>query len=621
MSNLWNSWPHLARAMAGAALLACFASAAEPATGAAAGELRLAHIFGDNMVLQREREIPVWGWAKPGTTVHVRLGEADAAAVAGPDGKWLARLPAQKAGGPLELKAEAEGAVTLTCANVLVGDVWLCSGQSNMEMGLGGCLGAEEDVKTADLPQIRWAKIGGPAAAAPVADVNMAGPWGKWVAASPKTAMHFTGVGFYFAREVNHETGVPIGLIDDSWSGTSIGPWWAPEGLAAVPELEPVIKTIQQQQQDYHKALPAALDAREAWLKSVRDALAAPPAPVPAPAPVAGTGPVATGTATVVVTPNPDSVKRLTAALEAQDAWIKATRQALVDNGALNASPGLPGDFAATLTSLTARKELATPPALPPNGPADVSSVHAIYNGRIRPLLPFAIRGVLWYQGENNGMEGDSYFQKMRALIGGWRTVWGQGEFPFYFVQLPAWQKANDNPAGGDGWPGIRAAQAKALSIANTGMAVTIDVGDATEIHPKNKYDVGHRLALWALARDYGRKDVVYSGPMFREFKIEDGKARLFFDQLGGGLMVGKKDGRAAATPDPDGKLARFAVAGEDKVWYWADAKIEGDTVLVSSEKVPKPAAVRYAYSWNPAGANLYNRAGLPACPFRTDNW
>lgn len=615
MSNSWKYWPHVTRALAGAVLVACSATAAEPAPGAAAGELRLAHIFGNNMVLQREREIPVWGWATPGTTVHVRLGEAEATGVAGPEGKWQAKLPPQKAGGPLELKVEA--GVTLTCANVLVGDVWLCSGQSNMEMGLGGCLGAEEDIKTADFPQIRWAKIGGPAAAAPVADVNMAGPWGAWVAASPKTAMHFTGVGFYFAREVNKETGIPIGLIDDSWSGTSIGPWWAPEGLAAVPELEPVLKAIRQQQEEYRKALSPALDAREAWLKSIRDALAAAPLPAPAAPPA----PAATPVPAPTPAPNADSAKRLATALEAQEAWTKATRQALAGNGVLSAPPGLPGDFAATLTALTAGKELASPPALPPNGPADVSAVHAIYNGRIRPLVPFAIRGVLWYQGENNGMEGDSYFQKMRALIGGWRAVWGEGDFPFYFVQLPAWQKANDNPAGGDGWAGVRAAQARALSIANTGMAVTIDVGDAVEIHPKNKYDVGHRLALWALAHDYGRTDVVYSGPLFRELKIEDGKARLFFDHLGGGLMVGRKDGRAAVTPDADAKLARFAIAGEDKVWYWAEARIDGDTVLAWSDKVPKPVAVRYAYSWNPAGANLYNRAGLPACPFRTDNW
>ena len=460
--------------------------------------LKLANVFAENAVLQREREIPVWGWAAPGAAVQVQLGDARVSATADMEGKWRVNLPPRKAGGPFVLKAESDGA-TVTRTNVLVGDVWLCSGQSNMEMGLGSCMGAADDIRAADFPHIRWIKaVAGPMAR-PAADVGVSGPWRV---ASPATAASFNGVGFYFAREVNRATGVPIGLIETSASGVPIGPFWAPEGLASVPELKAVAEQIRQTQT-----------------------------------------------------------------------------------------------------------------------PGQIMSAYALYNSRIRPLVPYAIKGVLWYQGENNGFDGDLYFHKMRALIDGWRTVWGQGDFPFYFVQLPAWQKASDNPAGDAGWNIIRAVQAKVMAVTNTGMAVAIDVGDAVEIHPTNKYDVGRRLALWALARDYGMRDLVYSGPMYRQMKVEGAKVRLSFDHLGGGLMVGKKEGRCEAVEDKEGKLARFAVAGGNKVWQWAEARIEGDSVIVWSDKIPEPVAVRYAYSWNPAGANLYNRAGLPACPFRTDNW
>ncbi len=570
---------------------AAHAAAAGPASAPAAPALKLSAVFGDGMVLQRERAIPVWGWATPGDAVNVQLGEANVSIVAGADGRWLVKLPARKAGGPVEMTVAAK--TTLTVKDILIGDVWVCSGQSNMAFGLGGCLGSAEDIREANYPQIRIRNVSNTTSASPVPDVDK----GSWRIASPKTAMSFTGVGFYFARDVHNAVGVPIGLIETSWSGTSIGPWWAPEGLAAVPELEPTAKAIRDQEEAYRKALPAALDARETWIKTLREALAG------------------NGAAT-----RPATVTNITAALAAHEAWIKAARAGLAADGNTPSAPSLPPDFVPGITAIGEPNKLM-PPALPPGAPGTVQSVFAIYNGRIKPLAPFAIKGVIWYQGENNGMEGESYFHKMKALVAGWRQVWGQGDFPFYFVQLTAWQPANNVPAGGDGWAKVRMAQVKSMTIPNTGMAVTIDVGDANNIHPTNKYDVGHRLALWALAKDYGQKDLVYSGPMYRQMKIAEGKIQISFDHLGGGLMVARKDGRSPAVEDKEGKLARFAIAGEDKVWHWAEAKIDGDTVVVWSDKVPKPVAVRYAYSWNPVGANLYNRAGLPACPFRTDDW
>ena len=312
---------------------------------------------------------------------------------------------------------------------------------------------------------------------------------------TPQTAGGFTAVGFYFARDVQAKTGIPIGLLDDSWGGSKIEPWIASAGIELVPELS---------------------------------------------------------------------------GAQGGNGWS------------------------------------------------------GMYNAMIHPLTRFPIKGVLWYQGESNGGEGESYYQKMSALVLGWRKVWQQNEMPFYFVQLANFQGANDNPAGGDGWSKLREAQTKALLIPNTGMAVIIDtvpLNEAGDIHPKNKFDVGSRLARWSLSRDYGQKDMVVSGPLYKSLQVDGSKVRLAFDHIGSGLIVGAKQGRAAAVEDKEGKLKRFAIAGADKKWFWAEALIEKDTVVLSSAEVLEPVAVRYAYAMNPDGANLYNREGLPASPFRTDTW
>ena len=244
-----------------------------------------------------------------------------------------------------------------------------------------------------------------------------------------------------------------------------------------------------------------------------------------------------------------------------------------------------------------------------------------LFNGMIAPVIPYAIRGALWYQGEANDVEGMIYFHKMKALVGGWRQLWGEGDFPFYYVQLPNFQRSDPaNPAGGDGWAHLREAQLRFLAFPNTGMAVTIDVGEADNIHPKDKQDVGKRLVLWALAGTYGKK-IAFSGPLYKSLAVEGDKIRIAFDHAGGGLIVGEKSGLEPVREAAGGKLKWFAIAGKDKVWHWADAVIDGETVLVSSDKVPAPVAVRYAFAMNPEGANLCNKAGLPASPFRTDDW
>ena len=446
-------------------------------------EVKLPAVFGDHMVLQREMPIPVWGWDKPGTEVTVSLGKASAKATAGEDGRWMVKLPAQKAGGPHTVKVSGSSDVTYN--DVLIGEVWLCSGQSNMEWTVARSANAQEEIAAGNHPQIRHIKIPHVPADKPQQDVA-AGPW---QAASPETVANFTAVGYYFARELQKELGVPIGLIGSNWGGTRIEPWTPPQGFKAVPALK---------------------------------------------------------------------------------------------------------DIAANLDNLPARNA---------EGKVSHQSPLALYNGMIAPLVPYGIRGALWYQGESNNGEGMLYAEKMKALVSGWRDLWQQPELPFYYVQLAPYTYGGDP----ERLAGIWEAQTAALSIPNTGMAVTVDIGNIKDIHPTNKQDVGKRLALWALAKTYGKSDLVYSGPLFKSVKFEGSKARVQFDHVGGGLVA--RDGQP---------LTWFQIAGQDGKFVDATATIDGDTVVVSSPEVKEPAAVRYAWHQT-AEPNLSNRQGLPASPFRTD--
>ena len=502
----------------------------------ARADVKLPPIFSDHAVLQRDRALPVWGWADPGEQVTVTLGAQKAAATAGADGKWLVKLaPQPMSKEPLTLTVVGKN--TITARDILLGDVWLCGGQSNMEFGLGGC-NAQEDIRAADFPLIRHFGVGYNFAATPQTNFT-----GDWHVCTPQSAPGFTAVGFYFARKVQHETGVPIGLLRSCVGGTGIELWMSQDTLLNTPALESYAKQMRESLAGYQRDLAAAMPALDQWLASAR-----------------------------------------------------AAQQA--------------------------GQSLPMPPKWPdfPFGEqAHRPRCVTLHNGMIQPLLPFALRGAIWYQGENNA--GDRlYVEKKRAMLADWRKFFGNPELPFYFVQLAAWQKPDDNPAHTDDWAIVREQQLRCLALPHTGLAVAIDVGDADDIHPRNKADVGERLALWALANDYG-KPVEPSGPLFSALKIEDGKARLSFTHVGKGLMVGRKVGRAPTTEDTGGKLKRFAIAGEDKQWRWAEAKIEGETVVCSSPDVPKPVAVRYAWAINPDGANLYNRDGLPASPFRTDEW
>ena len=510
------------------------------AAAASLSAVEVAPLFGDNAVLQRGKPVPVWGKGKAGEVVKVRFAGQEKTDTVDKDGTWsvsLDKLDTAKAGRELVVAGDN----TITLKNVVVGEVWICSGQSNMEKTVSTCANAQAEMAAADLPLIRQIKVPNANVAAP-ATTFKAG----WAVASPKTVGGFTGAGFYFAREISKQLDVPVGLISSNWGGTRIEPWISPVGYSQVPEL----KKLFDQVQSWDSTTEVGAAAHLAFIAKLKD-------------------------------------------------WAPAAE--------------------------AAAKERKKVPAMPeaPVPPADRDGPTKLWNGMINPLVPYAIRGALWYQGEANGGEGDSYLHKLRALVGGWRVGFRQGDFPFYLVQLANFQKSDPtNAAGGDGWARIREAQRQALvAIPRCGMAVTIDIGDPDNVHPKNKQDVGKRLALWALAKDYGKKDLAYSGPLYREITVEEGKIRVAFDQVGDGLMVGEKKGLEPAVEDKDGKLTWWSIAGADKKWERAEAVIDGDSVVVSSPKVAKPVAVRYAYTMNPAGCNLYNKAGLPASPFRTDTW
>ena len=484
--------------------------------------VRLPQVIASDMVLQRGMPLPIWGWAEPGESVTCELGQAKATATANAQGEWLVKLPAMPAGGPFEMEVRGQNTVKLT--GILVGEVWLCSGQSNMEMGVAMSKNAKAEVEAANHPQIRLFLVPKKASGRPLSDVEA-----TWRVCSPTTVAQggwggFSAVAYYFGRELQQTLKVPVGLIASSWGGTRIEPWTPPAGFAAVPALKAVGEKVEQANGDYTKAMTAALEQTEAAVRAARQALAdgKPIPPIP--------------------TPN--------------------VRHSLERN--------------------------AEPTSL--------------YNAMIHPLVPFAIRGAIWYQGEANNGEGMLYFEKMKALIGGWRQVWKQGDFPFYYVQIAPF-KYGVAPTQ---LPAIWNAQLAALSIPNTGMAVTTDIATLNDIHPPNKQEVGHRLALWALAKTYGKKEYVCSGPLYKGRKIEGGKIAVSFDHIGTGLD---------AMDDLD--LTHFEIAGADGKFVPAKATMEGERVVVSAEAVSAPVHVRLGWD-QLAQPNLANKEGFPASPFNT---
>ena len=485
-------------------------------------DVRLPEVISDNMVLQKDIPLPIWGWAAAGEDVTVTLGESTATAKADGSGKWKVTLPAIKtAGGPHEMIVKGKNEIKI--ANILVGEVWAGSGQSNMQWSVSASMNAGQEIANAKFPKIRLFMI--PLIPSGTPSEHVAA---RWVECSPETVGGSSAVLYFFGRELHQKLDVPVGLITTAWGGTRIQPWIPPQGYTAVPELE------------------AEKNEWLGMLNGYADALAA----------------------------YADGVKVFNHAVAAAKPG--------------EALPATPGNL--------------------PSHPLNSNYNHTgLYNGMIHPIVPFGIRGFLWYQGESNNGQGMHYFQLKKGLIEGWRSVWnqeGNRDFPFLFAQLAPYNYGGDPTR----LAGIWEAQTATLAVKNTGMAVLTDITTIGDIHPPNKQEVGRRLALWAFAKTYDQSDVVYSGPLYKSLKIDGNKAVVSFDHAAG---LKSRDGQ---------DLSWFSIAGDDKKFVKATAKIEGDTVVVTAEGVAKPVAVRFG--WNHiAEPNLSNGAGLPASPFRTDNW
>ena len=503
----------------------------------AKAEVRLPGFFNDHMVLQRNMPVQVWGWADPSEAVTVSFDGQVVPTTADTNGNWLVTLAA--------MSADAVGQTltvnSVAVQDVVIGEVWLCSGQSNMQWPVEWATNAAAEIAASDYPAIRLMTIAGVATFLPRTDAE-----GTWQVCGPATSGGFSAVAYYFGRSLHLELNVPIGLVDSSWGGTGIEPWTSHLGYSTVPELSDEWAVV-------NAGLPTSAEGLALW-NSYLDELGV---------------------------------------------WLPPAQAAV-------AAGELPRNI--------------------PDRPSLLTDAHygatKIFNAMIHPLINYSIRGVIWYQGESNNGSAFFYYYKLKALIEGWRGMWNQGDFPFYVVQLANLGAYNDDPEGGDGYARIREAQRQSLQFTNTGLAVITDIGETDKIHPGNKQDVGARLALWALAKDYGYGSLVYSGPLYESVDFAGGQAEVHFSSVGTGLMVGKKIG-LDPTQEVFTDLEGFAIAGSDQAWYWADATISAgsNTVILTSADVPDPVAVRYAYRWNPINSNLYNREGLPASPFRTDDW
>lgn len=623
----------------------------------------LPHLFSDHMVLQRDANIRVWGWAEPDEKISASLGGNTKAASADGQGHWKIDLPAMQAGGPFVLRVQ--GKKTVEFKDVLIGEVWIASGQSNMTFGLSGATGGAEEIPKADYEEIRFFTVPQKSSLTPEFDTSGA----DWVVCSPETAKTFSAVSYFFARDVYRALGVPVGIILSARPGTAAEEWTDPDSLRREPALQSVLT-----QWDAAPAIVKSLAAGPATFSLEFDDFELLPRPGDESLPVRisdfddGTSRTSTGgewtyswkdapgaafelvapgrsgkgyAARVSGTLDEVSSSRLQANfhadLSAADMsrfsgirfWVRGNGQFQLeilqptisdwDNYAAEVmratlewkqvtvlfkdlkQEGWGVSKPLTLESLSGfqlvNMTTAGDPDRPPSG---------LFHGMIAPLEEYRIRGALWYQGEGNTWRAYQYRKLLPAMIAGWRKAWGEGDFPFLIVQLA---NHGASPELGDSiWAELREAQfLTARTVPNTGLAVSIDVGEPKNLHPPRKEEIGHRLAMWALGTTYGEK-IVYSGPLYDSMKIAGESVQIRFQHIGSGLE------------SRGGPLKGFAIAGSDHVFHWAEARIEGETIVVSSPDVQAPVAVRYAWASSP-DCNLYNKEGLPASPFRTDDW
>ncbi|MDR2621477.1 MAG: sialate O-acetylesterase [Dysgonamonadaceae bacterium] len=623
-------------------------------------EVKLPKLIGDGMVLQRDIPLKIWGWAAPNETLVVKFNRSDYRTSAGSDGSWEITLPPQPAGGPYSMTIEASNTISIN--NILIGDVWVCSGQSNMELQMSRVAPAyKPEIALAGNPEIRHFEV--PQVynfKEPQKDLQ----YGKWVEATPQTVLNFSAAAYFFAKELYDRYQVPIGLINSSLGGSPAESWISEDSLKRYPGY---YKEAQLFKDDnlIRRILSNDKNRIETWYNAVyqKDKGNKPPEPwyaeklntsdwltmdIPGYWPMENDRPVNgvmwfrrnfdIPAGMIEHAASPPATLVLGSIVDADSVYINGTfvgttsyqyppRRYAVPAGLLKAQNnsisiriinssgrggfvfdkfyglefenGQKADLSgAWHYKLGARTESLAGETFIRWKPL------GLYNAMIAPLLNYPIKGVIWYQGESNTSKALEYRELFPTLIRDWRSKWNQGDFPFLFVQLANFMKTQEQPSESD-WALLRESQLKSLSVPNTGMAVAIDIGEWNDIHPLNKQDVGKRLALAARKLAYGEENVVYSGPVYESMETKDGKIILSFSHTGSGLMA------------KGGKLNAFAIAGEDNQFVWADAVIENDRVVVRSEKVKNPVAVRYAWADNPGNANLYNKEGLPASPFR----
>jgi sialate O-acetylesterase len=631
-------------------------------------DVKLPAVFGDGMVLQQRSSVPVWGWADPGEKVTVKGSWQwfGASATADQNGAWRVRINTPRAGGPQTLKIQGNNEIILK--DILFGEVWVCSGQSNMEYTLE-MLNTDEHRKAAaeaDYPQIRLFNVTRVFNAKPQTDCQ-----GQWQVCTPETAKRFSAVGYYFGRELHQKLKVPIGLINASWGGTPAEAWTSAEALRAHGDFDLMLDRLanpeqsdEQANEQYQQDLArweqkvAEVDAgtKENWQEAglddadwktmeqpmlwsqtelakidgvvwFRRVTNLPPSwarsdlelhlgPIDDIDTVWVNG-VKIGSTFGWMKPRtyqiPKSVLRVgpnVIAVRIIDTGIEGGFNGTEDDMRIG-PPGADAKSSATVARTWKYKVgysgyLPAVPLTAAEQRLNQNSPSALYNAMIQPLIPFRIAGAIWYQGESNRDRWLQYRTLFPAMITDWRTRWGQGNFPFYYVQIAPYNYGNvDDPLSGY----LYEAQMMTLkAVPNVGMAVTMDIGDKDDIHPKNKVDVGKRLSLWALAKTYNQRNIVYSGPIYKSMKVERDTIRLSFDYIGGGLV------------SRGGPLVGFEIAGSDRAFVPAKAEIDGNSVVVSSSQVPNPVAVRYAFK-NWISPNLFNAEGLPASSFRTDDW
>jgi sialate O-acetylesterase len=618
--------------------------------------VQLPLLFSDGMVLQRDKPIPVWGWADVHEKIEVHFNNQIVKTQADKNGKWIVRLKAEMAGGPYKMVIKGKNIIDIN--NVLVGEVWICSGQSNMEFTVNSAMNSKQEMNDSDFPMIRQFMVEKDLSATPKAALKAA----KWDVCNKSTVGNFTAIGYFFAKKLYAELKIPIGIINTSWGGTNVETWTSREAfensdefkemIAQMPKIDigslsknqikSVTEKIEKIQgskinasdQSYFKELSfndanwPEMQAPELWENQQ----------------LSNFDGVVWMRKSFVISKEDAAHEALLELAKIDDmdvTYINGIEVGTTNNydekrvyeipvGTLNegnnviaikivdyaGGGGIWGDASdlklslqSTVIPLSGKWKFNVTEITSEVSPNSYPSL--LYNAMINPLIPYAFQGVLWYQGEANVGRAEQYKKAFPLMITDWRTKWNQGDFPFYFVQLSSFDEFGGNSNKGSKWAELREAQTYTLqTVANTGMAVTTDIGNAKDIHPTNKQEVGKRLSAIALHNIYNKK-IISSGPAFKSLEIKENQITITFDNIGSGLM----------TTDKYGYIKGFEIAGADKVFHYAKAYIIDNKVIVYNENVSNPVAIHYGWADDAGDCNLYNKEEFPASPFRTDDW